>query len=387
MSKILVVILFSFTLAANTFPQNTALVWEVITPENAQNLVEIAHWERISNGYVAADFSPDSQILALSLNNGVVQLLTTQTLEVIRTLGNADNWGDSLIFSDDGSRLLLSKQNGTYTLWDVESGNVLASADYSDQNVVFWPSLNLQKYYLLHYSDDSVSFHDFITSKEEFRTQSVEGINGNLIITRDIDANVLLWDIDTGELIFQLEPYSDEIPGGLGDLRGVGFTPDGNLWTDWQLYSLKEGEWESYSPIQFWDINTQQEMFSLNGEHWYSSLIFDPTGRYLAAIGTDAFTMFDGQIWIWDLQTRQQIGLPQGSTGGVNLSFNPDGQLFAYGGGTSRKVRINQVGVDHPLITLPTRNTYSTLEFSSDGRLLLNVGDDIRLWGVLSTQS
>lgn len=88
-------------------------------------------------------------------------------------------------------------------------------------------------------------------------------------------------------------------------------------------------------------------------------------------------------MWLWDLDSKSeiiQVGFP---TGGGVANFSPDGQLLAMGSGTTTDIQIFDTERGSLRITLDTESgATSPPEFSPDGRLLLTVGTDIRLWGV-----
>lgn len=387
LKAIITIIPLFMTLLARISQAPSSLNLEIITPENADQLQEIARWESATTGWPLADFSPDGTTLALVLNDGSLQFLSTETLETVRSLDDVNVTGDELSFSDNGSRLILSSQFGPFILWDSQTGEVLASLNDGEDGAIYKPSYDLQKVYLYHENGDS-SIHDIVTLEEEFRVSSpqffVPNRDSSKVLTDDPDANVLVWDVQSGEVIQRFEPFSDQIPGDRGFLNGMGFTPDGDIWVNWVLFSDNEGTPTSYSPIQFWDLESGQLMSALEGQNAYYRLVFDPTGTYVVSVGQDVFTI-NGEIIVWELETGQPIGHPQGDAVGRLLSFDPTGYLYTFPAG-SAQIRVHEVGNDHPLAVLPADESYSVLEFSADGRLLLNVGNDIRLWGVPATE-
>lgn len=142
---------------------------EIITPENADRLVELVHWESVGdNGFAAATFSPDGQILALAINDGTIQLLDPHTLRRQRVLEGADFAGTQVQFSPDGRRLLLSDWVGNNRLWDVESGEILREYTPHPDDIWSVADPNLQTLAVqrsTNNTDDSVSVIDLNTGE------------------------------------------------------------------------------------------------------------------------------------------------------------------------------------------------------------------------------
>ncbi len=361
---------------------------EIISPANAERLEELARWESTRNGFVAAAFSPNSQVLALALNDGTVRLLKIPSLEPEQILFGAETEDSRISFSPDGTRLLLSHWDGTYRLWNVQGGELIR--DYSlpfDEFPWSEASASLQVLATLDRTD-MIRIMNLSTGEELIRIGPVRPFprpepspDGSLVLTTDDTDNVVVWDTTTGQILFSFPQIIQ------GELEGIGFSPDGTMmWANWHNWLLGRSPEENRSILQFWNVSNAQSLFMLEGSGAYYRLYFDPTGQRIAAAG-ESDTLSD-TVWVWNLETRDLIGEAGIPTGGGQASFSPDGQLLAIAPGTDPHVQIWDSTEPDTLVKVRLETGGNTVspEFSADGRLLLTIGTDIRLWGVPTDQ-
>src|SRR5208282_3602118 len=112
-------------------------VWEVSTHRPI-------HLLNGHTGYcTAVDFSRDGTVLASGSRDGTVILWSTQTWKVLRTLQNPDRGVDEfdddspdlvlpvyvedVAFSPDGKSLVMASYTGNLHLWDVDTGELIAT--------------------------------------------------------------------------------------------------------------------------------------------------------------------------------------------------------------------------------------------------------------------
>jgi WD40 repeat protein len=365
---------------------------EIITPENAERLVELAHWQSVDdNGIATATFSPDGQTPALAVNDGTIQLLDAQTLSLQQVLEGADFLGTELRFSADGSRLLLSNWVGDNRLWDVESGEILGGYTPQPGNN-YWnvSDPNLQTLAILrstNSADFTISVLDFDTGQERISLSPVETLprpqlnpGGSLLILADSTDNMTVWDTTIGELVYTYPPQLDTPSNDccLVSLEGFGFSPDGKMmWGSWRDFVINRDHDLNRSIIQFWDTVTGESLFTLEGGGGHHSMVFDPTSSVVATLGENDHLM--PNVWIWDLATGQMIG--DDIIGGGVLEFSPDGQLFVIGLSNTSSVRIFETASSkYSLVRFEIPEFIP--EFSPDGRLLLLTDPEVRLFGV-----
>jgi WD40 repeat protein len=355
--------------------------FEVISVDNAPALTQIMSWSAAGWTFTPAAFSPDGSELAIALPVGQIMFLSTETLETIRTI-EVKTEGEWLDYSADGSELLLAERNGAYTLWNVNTGEVITSSTGSISAFWFTPSSDVRKYLLYNFGESYVTVHDTITGNELLRVDEVDiyalSYDGTLLLTKNFDHMVRLWDVETGEARFEIQPPTN-LTHDSGTLYGAGFTPDGQVWVNWPQYSVMNDEVIWFSPLQFWDIQSATMVSQLSGEDYYRSLIFDPTETHIVATGLDIQHLSEG-CWMWNIASNEQVGCY--ALGTANLTFSPDGNMIAYNHGTMPNTYIREVGVRSlPIAVLKSPSSWF-IEFSPDGRFLVTIDQEIRLWGI-----
>lgn len=369
---ILVMLLFAMSIGLSAQDEHP---YDVIKAENADQLIKLRSWT--SNDYYrfpnVATFSPDSSELAIFINDGRLEFVSPETLDIIRTVEGIETEAQQIHYSADGRELLLSRRTGEYTLIDVESGAIIAAnPPEEDPSYIFTPTPDVRKYVLTAFQVDGVSVRDTVTREELLYIPDADGYmwrvndDATLLLTRHRGAILQVWDIATGDLVFELPPPENAL------LDGAGFTPHGFIWTSYEQFS---DAGFTGSVIQFHNMETGEIVLELEGSEAYRSLIFDPTMSYVIANGI--FTCHS-----WNLSTLAQLPCPLG--GNYWGVFSPDGQLFVRYNASDYNIGIFGIGerLDR-LATLQTDPTWY-VEFSSDGRFLITIDWNVHLWAVPS---
>ncbi|GAA3967858.1 hypothetical protein GCM10023085_57860 [Actinomadura viridis] len=167
-------------------------------------------------------------------------------------------------FSPDGTRLLVSGENGRIRLWDVATRSPVG------------PPLNQQPVY-----GEKVAFSP----------------DGRLVAATDLDDSVRLWDP------VPLRQLGRSIPAR-SDIR---FSPDGTMLAA-PGPALRPGSKTADRAVRIWDAATQQAI----GRPLYPDDVpdavftevgFAPDGKRLATSGNDA-------VRLWETSTQREIGPP-----------------------------------------------------------------------------
>ncbi len=274
-------------------------------------LIDAVTWEesRLSdiNCRVLA-FSPNSKILAtgpISIGTSEVKLRNIETLEPILSLaGFNGNFGD-MEFSPDGKLLATAEGDGygfhgAAKLWDTRTGKLLAefgqkldtdSDELGDYSTVWDVAFSPDGKFLVTANANGVAqFWDVAEQKEHDVMKVSEGMlfalaispDGKLLATSGAKQvnntwmpDLGLWDLSTGERLFELPGYKDNV-------FSILFSPNGQL-----LATL------SAEGLRLWDVTSGQKLLEVEGSYYYESdIAFSPDGTLLATGEEDVVSLW-----------------------------------------------------------------------------------------------
>jgi WD40 repeat protein len=211
----------------------------------------------------AAAFSPDGRQLLLGLDDLSLVLLDVETGEAIQRMVGHTSPIMMVAFSPDGQTSLSGSGPLNYNddpppgsdlsarLWDLSTGEEIRRYDGHTHNVF------------------NLAF----------------GPDGRAAATGSWDDSLILWDLQTGEILHK-EVSDHEF--GSGDVNFLAISPDGH-----QILA-QSGE----HLINLWDMETWQLIHSWSGLGWPTNLEISPDGR-LGASGH----LSGGAINVFDLET------------------------------------------------------------------------------------
>ncbi|KAF7532235.1 hypothetical protein G7054_g8144 [Neopestalotiopsis clavispora] len=341
-------------------------------------------------------FSPDSQYLASTSNDGMVRLWNAITGECIQILKGHERAPSTIAFSSNGLKLA-SGSMGDILIWDITDGT--------------WESTRKIKRYIP--CGNPIAFSPNCQ-------QLASGFDSK---------TARLWDMATGQVLQTFESFDNH-------KDFLSFSPDGRKLAVQSGPQHIHGYLGWKSSVQFWDTLTGKPK-ELNFEHrdhgflfhriTKSPIVFSPDGRLLAsasskneaclhdtttwnilkrlegpknsiasmAFDTDGHFLASGSndqvIHVWNTITAEVSMKLKGHKGQVSLlAFSPDGQRLMSGSVRSIRTECSSIWLwnlktgeavwqieGYPL---PIR----ALAFSPDERQLASVSDDtmIRLWEV-----
>lgn len=248
-------------------------VWDAGTGELLQTLTGHTGWA------LGLAISPDGAILAsgdASANRScecAVRLWDLATGQSLRTLSGHTAGVWSVAFSPDGLTLASGSWDGTVRLWQVTSGEALATLKHGGHVL-------------------SVAFSP----------------DGRLLASSGTDYTIRIWDASSGALLRTLE-------GPTGNVGYVAFSPDGRL-----LASASDDDL-----IRLWDPASGELLRTLAGHKgWVNGVAFSPDGRLLAS------GSHDHTVGLWDVGSGRLLRTLEGHTDVVlREAFSPDGRMLA----------------------------------------------------------
>lgn len=318
-------------------------------------------------------FSPDGTVVATGDSTGEIRLWQVATGQHLASYQGHKKWVRAVAFSPDGQMLASGSDDQTVRLWDVSTchcrhtfpahtnwiwsvafspdGQLLASSS-DDRTIRLW---SLKNYECLHIFQG----HTTQVGSIAFSPNGQQLISGG-------DQIIRVWDLTTYQCLQTLQGHTSRI-------RSVAFSPNGQ----W-LASGSEDQ-----TICLWDLEQYRCLHVLEGHtSWVWSVAFSPDGQMLASSSNDQ------TIRLWDLNSFQCSYSLQGHTNRIySIAFSPDGERLA-SGSEDQTIRLWDLKNHQCLHILQGyTNQVCSVAFSSDGQTLAS-GDEqtIRLWDVKDRQ-
>jgi WD40 repeat protein len=276
-------------------------------------------------------FLSDGRTIAVAAD--FLELVDSQTGEVVRSLSDYSGWWRSVDVSPDGKILASGSDDNSLALWDIATGWKLSSLQGSGD------SSNLV---VVDFSPD-----------------------GSLLASGSTDSVIKLWNISPGEILRELNSYE-------GDVCSVAFSTDGK-----KLASIKY-----FNPgFELWDVETGQKIeYSQDRldsfSRYYYRIAISPVAKVLAVGGK-------GRVGLWDIATGRELRTMIESTGFVaEVAFSPDGKSLA-AGSKNGTIGLWDAATGWELRKLRGHSDYiSDIVFSPNGMILASGSsdDEIRIW-------
>lgn len=298
-----------------------------------------------------AVLSPDGSLIAASLDDGSVQVWTSDWQPSQSFEGNGSRVYQ-VAFSPDGSLIAAAYENGAVTVWWLENGSVL------------------------HEFNETLAPVRALAFSPEGLLLAAAGGQVQVSENRPIDNNITVWSMESGEAVHRFGAHTAAV-------RSLAFSPDGT-----QLLSASDD-----STIILWDVVGGAFVRRYEGHTdtvW--ALSFNSDGSQFLSGSSDT------SIILWNTATGEIVRRLDGHNTSVRaLAFSPDGIHALSGSGT---VQTSSVGENNHLLywdvstgivlrEFPGHSDMVTsLVFNETGNQALSASNDgnIILWRVESLQ-
>jgi WD40 repeat protein len=304
----------------------TVRIWE---PNENQEVLTL-------KGRFSVCFRPDGRRLASAGQDNTVKIWDVQTGEELISIKGHTAPVLSISYHPDGRRLAVASgpfgsgdPPGEVKIWDADAGReirTLPSHPYGINSVCFSPDghrlaggsgrLGAQE------SPGEVKVWDVDTGREILTCQGHLGPvlrvdfspDGRLLASASFDRTIGLWDAQTGKEVHTLNGHKDTV-------TSVCFSPDGKLLASTSLDKS----------VTVWDVATGLARLTLQGHPTsVNSVSFSPDGKRLAsASGQFAPHASLGEVKIWDVDTGQEIITLETRAVTTSVSFSPGGKRLA----------------------------------------------------------
>jgi WD40 repeat protein len=164
---------------------------------------------------------------------------------------------DFTFFNDDATHLLgYGSETGALRVWNVETGQIVASMDERLNDFVFVDGGRVLVVSVAKWNNHEIRFYELdhperaprCVPGKHFGTSVAHSPRG-LVASSTGGGEVRLFDPVKGELI-------EEVHGHLNAIFGLAFSPDGR-----RLLSTSGGR----EAVKLWDVGTRQELLTLSG--------------------------------------------------------------------------------------------------------------------------
>ena len=248
------------------------------------------------------------------------------------------------------------------------AGDRLASAS-TDGTLKVWDMNTGQQAWSMKDPDEGRVNANRLIVQKPFLAISPEG---HTLAAGNLFGAIRLWDVNTGEQIQTLESNIR--------WRSLAFSPDGNV-----LAAESDD-----STITLWDLKTGKVLQVLGKKQYPLTsdyIAFSPDGKILAQPN------WNGTIKLWDVATGE-LALQFGGVdrSGIvkreilvlmpSVAFSPDGGVLA--SSVNGKIKLWEASSGKELHTLTTGGTLGMVAFSPDGKYLASPDrdDTVHLWEV-----
>lgn len=308
----------------------------IALPVSAQSdptTITITETARLGRGTIQElDWRPDGEMLAVGSSSGVwlfdadFEQISHFEVGYVRDV----EWDHS------GTRLAISTGQGSVMVWAVSQDGVNYETIFSmlypdarhglDQIDVSW-SPDGERIGSASYENQWGYVADLQSGDVLYKLDGVEKVefspNGDVIAGILTDqANVNLWNVETGELIRKLFGVYEKRQ----NVQFLMFMPDGTQLVGWGAYD-----------VHIWDVQAGMLINDPVGnlETWFPTAKLSPDGEYMAYTASGISSDHIG-AGIWGVQSQPSIEPPMMDNSAIDVAWFPDSRALTVGSETGK---------------------------------------------------
>ncbi len=349
----------------------------VIDNSNFVKILDVKSKKEVQK-YTFTTFVPTAMAVypkqnVILINDGKVVLYVNQkTGKVLRTFKSISNKVFNMAYDQQGKYIAAATDDLTIKMWNLKE-NKIDKVIRGFFPVEFDPS---GKYMVTMGTGTSMTVWDVETG-EALATLDTEGeLIQNLSFSKDgrylsgagFIGIVKIWDMESKKLV-------KKFTGHVGGIYATCFSPDGKLLASCGMDQT----------VRIWDFETGKEIKKLEGHQIIvSDVKFSPDGKILASAS------WDKTIKLWDTSTWELIRTLEGHTNMItSISFNKEGTVLASGSGNNsvwtadNSVKVWDVNTGKELCSYKGHTgTIHKVIFDHTSDLVFSSGDDgmIKVW-------
>ena len=209
--------------------------------------------------------------------------------------------------------------------------------------------------------------------------------DGRVAISASYDKTLKVWDIESGQELYELRGHAKSKRPYFGGVNGVAVTPDGRLAISASDFLFRD------HMLKVWDIESGQQLKGLRGHTFgVTGVAVTPNGRL--AISTSN----DKTLKVWNIESGQQLKSWRGHTDMVTgVAVTPDGRL-AISASLDGTLKVWDIESGQELYELrghakskrPYSGGVNGVAVTPDGRLAISASSDhtLKVWDIESGQ-
>jgi WD40 repeat protein len=335
-------------------------IWDIATAQ------ELHNFSGLSSASLTIAMITDDRELLVGSYDGLLQHWIIDPVGQIQAY-SAGEISVGLLTADENT-IVAGSPSGNIRIWGMDTGTILYQEGLNDVSLRGSAMSPDRRLFLLGGSNGWLSLWDF--EKREFirRFEGHQGLvwamafspDGRFIVSGADDKTIRLWDAATGEELWQVE-----VPEAV-QFSDAAFSIDGQT----VFVCIEAGQ------VIALDVETGQEVHRYgNPEAIFVFLSLSPDGQKL--LTSEA----DGGLVLWNIQTGEEILTLQGHRRVANSVFSADGR-FVISGSQDRTLRIWDVTSGQELRSLEFRSEILGIDISPDEQTVLVslLNGDIELW-------